>query len=238
MLVFFLIASRIPADEDDTAARIPLPTAGARCWPGARELVLAFLFLAVGPAIAWMAANAHPAVLDAGFPPTTVPGWTSTSTPTDWRPVFIGADREAFRSYRRGADSVEWYAAEYASQHQGKKLLGYNNSIVGVGAFSLLDQGIATSGARRFAYLHLQDAQGTQWVLWYVFEVGPHITISGFNAQLWYGMSSITKAVDARIIALRAKCSPDCAFARAELTRFVDSVCDDASRFGDCRRDP
>jgi len=237
MLIFFLIASRIPEYEHGAAAHVPPPTIDARCWPGARELVLAFLFLAAGPASAWMAINAHPAVLDARFQPPEVPGWTSTATPTNWRPVFIGADREEFRSYRRGGDSVEWYAAEYAFQQQGKKLLGYNNSIVGVGAFAVLDQGIATSRARRFAFLHLQDDQGVEWVLWYVFEVGPHVTTSGFRAQLWYGASSITKAVDARIISLRAKCDPDCTSARAELARFVDGVCDDASRFSDCRRD-
>jgi hypothetical protein len=43
--------------------------------------------------------------------------------------------------------------------------------------------------------------------------------------------------MDSRIEAFRAKCEPDCTAARRQLELFIDSICDNASRFGDCRRD-
>jgi hypothetical protein len=157
---------------------------------------------------------------------------------TSWRPVFIGADSERLSSYRREAAVVEIYTAEYAFQRQGKKLLGFSNSVLGADAYIVLDQSVVGRGSHRFISLEVQDAQGVRSLLWYVYEIGNREMTSGLRAQLWYGVRSLAAPVDARIVALRAECPADCVVAREELQAFVDSICDDTSRFGDCRRGP
>jgi hypothetical protein len=150
----------------------------------------------------------------------------------------MGADSERFASYRQGASAVEWYTADYAFQRQGRKLLGYYNSILGKGGFTVLDQGMQADAGQRFVTLQLRDQEGAQSLVWYAYKIGEQTMTSGLRAQLWYGVTSLLGPVDSQIVAFRAKCEPDCAAAREQLRLFVASICDTTSRFYNCRRDP
>jgi hypothetical protein len=150
----------------------------------------------------------------------------------------MGADSVRFASYRQGASAVEWYTADYAFQRQGRKLLGYYNSILGKGGFTVLDQGIQADAAQRFVNLQLRDQEGAQSLVWYTYKIGEQTMTSGLRAQVWYGVTSLAGPVDSQIVAFRAKCEPDCGAAREQLRLFVASICDTTSRFYNCRRDP
>jgi EpsI family protein len=240
MAVFFLIASRIPPGSSDAASASLAASADTGSqWSAGLTMALAFAALALGPSVAWAAARGDAAAtVGAPLLSERVQGWSGPlAAPTDWRPIFIGADSQSLATYRRDAASVEWYMADYAFQHQGKKLLGYNNSILGAGGFTVLDQGVVSHGAHRFVDMQLRDPQGAQSLLWYTYKIGPRTFASGLHAQLWYGVSSLAGRVDSRIVAFRAKCEPDCAAASAQLRLFIASICDDASRFDNCGRE-
>jgi len=238
MTVFFLVASRIPPPLVDVAHVTAAARPDTRTWPPRLALPLVFVAMGLGPTLAWTAARRDAAAVAAPAFAQRVSGWDGPlAAASRWRPLFIGADWEIFGLYRRGSAEVEWYTADYVFQRQGKKLLGYDNSILGADAFAVLEEDVVTDGVHGFVDLRLRDAQGAQSLLWYVYEIGTREMTSGLRAQLWYGAASLAGPVDSRIIALRAKCDPDCAAARARLQLFAANICDNASRFDNCWRD-
>jgi exosortase len=240
MAVFFMLAARIPSPAA-TARAPPRAMSAAHLWPPGRRIAAAFTAAALGPVLSWVAIRADSTALIAPPAAATVRGWSGPITASNiWKPVFIGADSEQLSTYRRGNAEVAWYQADYAFQRQGKKLLGYDNSIVGANGLTVVRQETVTHDARPFAELKLQDAAGAQSLLWYAYQVGSRQIASGLGAQLWYGMRSLPKSVESRILAFRAECTPNCAAAREQLALFVDGICEgaSASRFSNCRRDP
>jgi hypothetical protein len=193
--------------------------------------------LVLAPALSWWALHGDATAVAATLSPVRVPGWSGPLAASGiWRPIFIGADSERFATYRQGASTVEWYTADYAFQRQGRKLLGYYNSILGKGGFTVLDQGV--DSVRPFVNLQLRDEDGAPSLLWYTYKIGERTLTSGLHAQLWYGATSLAGPVDSQFIAFRAKCEPDCTAAAQQLRLFVASICDTTSRFYNCRRDP
>ena len=239
MAVFFLLASRLPAHPAETAAAPAVTCTDAGVWPSGLALVLVLTALVLAPALSGLAMRGDAAAVATTPLPVRVPGWSGPlAASSTWRPIFIGADSERFATYRQGASAVEWYTADYAFQRQGRKLLGYSNSILGKGGFTVLDQGIQADSAQRFVNLQLRDQEGEQSLLWYAYKIGERTLTSGLRAQLWYGVTSLAGPVDSQIVAFRAKCEPDCAAAHQQLRLFVASICDTTSRFYNCRRDP
>jgi EpsI family protein len=238
MAVFFALASRIPARSADMPVAHRAAGVRAGSFPAGLPVMLAFAALALGPALSWVAMHGDKTAATSSSAPLRVAGWSGPLVGSSaWRPVFVGADREWSATYRRGASTVEWYMADYAFQRQGRKLLGYYNSILGDGGFTVLDESMVSEGSGAFVNLQLRDQEGTQSILWYVYEIGPRTMTSGMLAQFWYGVTSVAAPVDSRIVAFRAKCEPDCTVAREQLRLFVASICDDTSRFDNCRRD-
>jgi EpsI family protein len=239
MTVFFLLASRLPARPTHTPVDSGVASRDARSGPSGLALVLALPALALAPALSWVAMRGDAAAVVAAPMPARVPGWRGPlAASSTWRPIFIGADSERLATYRQGASAIEWYTADYAFQRQGRKLLGYYNSILGNGGFTVLGQGIQADASQRFVNLQLRDQEGAQSLLWYAYRIGERTMTSGLRAQLWYGVTSLAGPVDSQIVAFRANCEPDCAAAREQLRLFVASICDTTSRFYNCRRDP
>ena len=236
MVVFFLLASRLPLRPADTRAA-PAISRTEAVGPSALALAPALAALLLAPALSWFAMRRDAAAVATSPSSVRVPGWSGPlAASSPWRPIFMGADSERLATYRQGAASVEWYTADYAFQRQGKKLLGYYNSILGNGGFTVLDQGV--DSVRTFANLQLRDEDGARSLLWYAYKIGERTMTSGLHAQLWYGVTSLAGPVDSQIIAFRAKCEPDCTAASQQLRLFVASICDTTSRFYNCRRDP
>jgi exosortase A len=236
--VFFLLASRLPLRPTETPAA-PTIARAEGALPSVSALALALVALILAPALLWWAMRGDAAAAATTQSSVRVPGWSGPLAGSSaWRPIFVGADSERLATYRQGASGVEWYTADYAFQRQGRKLLGYYNSIVGKDSLIVLDQGIEADSARRFVSLQLLNQEGTRSLLWFTYKIGERMMTSGLRAQLWYGVTSLTGPVDSQIIAFRAKCEPDCAAAGQQLRLFVASICDTTSRFYNCRRDP
>ena len=239
MTVFFVIASRLPVSSQarDSAAHTAARNTRVAAQP-AVPWVVACAALAVGPVLSLLAMQGDAAAVAAFPAPSTIPGWTGPLPDTGgWRPIFKGADREELAAYQRGNMSVEWYTADYAYQRQGRKLLGFENSIPGAGDFTILGKDVETTAAKPFVDLHLRDSDGKESLLWYLYKIGTRTMTSGLRAQLWYGVASVAGPVDSQIVAFRAQCDADCTFAREQLRGFVASICDATSRFDNCRRD-
>jgi exosortase len=235
---FFLIASRIPLQPANDGAA-PAPAAGEGLTsPAILGLPLLIAAMVLGPALAWAAARRDVAVTAAPIVAASVLGWEGPFAGEDlWQPLFIGADSEMLARYQHGSTQIEWYTAAYRFQRQGKKLLGYDNSITGVDSITILGQDVVTVAGRRFVDVHLEDMKGVQYLLWYVYEIGTLELTSGLRAQLWYGAASLAHPIESRIIGFRAKCDPDCAAAGAALALFTAAICDNASRFDNCWQD-
>ena len=236
MVVFFVVASRIPAPSLPvrTSADGASPTLRAR--PRGLVWAAAAAALAIGPVLCWAAMRGDTAAVAALQPAAQVPGWAGPlEDPSAWKPIFKGADREELATYRRGSTVIEWYTADYAFQRQGRKLLGFENSLPGAGV-TILQQDVATDALRPFVALRLRDPDGAPSLLWYVYKIGTRAITSGLGAQLWYGIASLAGPVDSQVVAFRSKCDADCTLAHEQLRRFVASICDATSRFDNCRR--
>jgi EpsI family protein len=237
MVVFFLFASRLPA-RSHTSSVAAIEPIDARARPIGLALLMALPALALAPALSWWAMHGDAAAVAVMPAPVQVPGWSGpVTTASAWRPIFIGADAEQFATYQRGGAAVERYSADYAYQRQGRKLLGYYNSIPG-SDLMVLEQGIETEAGAQFVSLLLSDQMGARSLIWHVYKIGSRTMTSGMRAQLWYGLTSLAGPVDSQLVAIRAKCEPDCDAAREHLRLFVASICDTTSRFYNCRRDP
>jgi EpsI family protein len=137
--------------------------------------------------------------------------------------VFVGADGNAHGIYAHAGQSVELYVAVYATQTQGKELVGYSNSITGAGEVSVeAESNIAPQG-RPAVELLVREPDGERYLLWYFYRVGTLQTANSVAAQVWYGVKSLAGAPQSRVVALRASCAADCEAARTALGSFLES---------------
>jgi len=216
MVVFFLVVRRWPVQDaqaspeadDMTATRVV-------AWPG---VALALAGLLIGPGWLLLDENRASAGDAAEVLPESVPGWSAeTSMPSEWRPVFVGADVQQGRRYVRASATVDAFAALYLSQQQGKELLGYDNSPAGEGSH-ILSQGAAGYWSETVAV----DDTGNCWLSWHAYRIDEQWQRPGLWLQLSYGLRSLWSAPLSAVIALRAPCaSDDCSAARVTLSEFA-----------------
>ncbi|HEX2493209.1 MAG TPA: exosortase-associated EpsI family protein, partial [Steroidobacter sp.] len=111
----------------------------------------------------------------------------------------------------------------YASQRQGKELIGYRNSILGTSTAKIIaHKRIAPQGPA--TELLLVSESGEESVLWYFYRVGAMQTNRDYVAQTWYAASSLASAPLSSIVALRTACAGDCGAARAALHEFIQAA--------------
>jgi exosortase A len=222
MVIFFLIARRWPVPPEPMVdANAPPPQTGAIAWNGA-AMALASLLIAPTWLIAdenVVAPEAMPEVM-----PVRVAGW-STESPTrgDWQPVFIGADLIQRAAFAKDSHAVEGFAALYADQHQGKELVGFNNSVLGE---SLNVQRRATSaGAGPWMAMEATDWRGERWLVWYAYRLDQQWYARTLPMQIQYGLRSLTSAPLSAVVAFRTRCAgEDCSAARETLREFTAST--------------
>lgn len=211
MVVFFLVVRRWPLAQIAATNRVPEASS-----PVAVPAALAALSgLMLGPLVSVVDRNkgASAAVHEFSSPEG---GWVSDAAEQGWRPVFVGADSEQLRRYRRGVATVDAYSATYLWQQQGKEIAGYGNSVLG--ELSAASGSVSTAPWRR---LHAQDRQGQDWVVRYAQRIDSDWIESGLGAQLTYGLRSLFAAPVSSIIVLRGRCAPDCDAAEASLDEFI-----------------
>jgi exosortase A len=223
MVPFFLIARRIargaplpmarPVPPDDPSSRGPLPA-------------LVVGLVALGLAAVWGAAVD---LRTAGEPRPqlampAVPGWDGPGlAEPDWQPSFPGAAAVQLAGYRQGDLVVDAFAAFFARQSELEKLIGYYARIEGAegwqergrSAVVLHDAGGAPTAAREHV---LEDAAGQQRLVWSWYEVRGTRLAGTIDVKLRESLRAFGWAPRSGIVALSARCVPDCDAARAAMT--------------------
>jgi exosortase/archaeosortase family protein len=218
MIVFFALASRMPI------ARVPPNTASAGDRPSAvsaRHLAAVFLgaLAALSLAPAWNAlvpAVAASELAEGPLLPQDVSGWSGPHPASGvWNPSYPDSDRSELAEYERAGHRVTAFIAQYASQRQGKELIGYSNSIT-MGLPDDLRRVVQMQSPHGpLARMDL-GPEGSSSVLLYYYRIGPHRMVTGIFAQICFGVASLTSAPMSSIVAVRAACDPDCDTAAAD----------------------
>lgn len=122
-----------PVDDPwiDPAVLQPPPQAKDRLVP----VALGSMLIAAG-VVAWSLIGASgEARLPASIEAPAIPGWRKVGSPTDWHPSFDGADRLLLSRYVDGRGrAVDLAIAIYASQSEGRELVGYGQGAVPPGS--------------------------------------------------------------------------------------------------------
>lgn len=228
MVIFFLIVRRWPVQaEPPVDAKAQPPPSGAIAWNGA---AMALASLLVAPT--WLLADKNLVALD-DLPevmPTRVAGWsTQSSARNDWQPVFIGADVIQRAAFSNGSHTVEGFAALYADQHQGKELVGFNNSVLGESMN--VRRRAASAGAGPWMEMETADWRGDRWLIWYAYRLDQQWYARTLPMQIQYGVRSLTSAPLSAVVAFRTRCAgEDCSAARTTLREFTASITPGAYR--------
>jgi exosortase/archaeosortase family protein len=219
MVIFFLIVRRWPVQDLEAApSGEKPPSSGAISWRGA---ALALTSLLIAPM--WLLADRNTIAAD-DLPrllPSTGNGWSAQETKRqEWQPTFVGADVTERRSYSKSATLVEGFAALYASQHQGKELIGFNNSMTGESL--RVRRRAASAGTDRWMEMEVVDGRGESWLLWYAYRLDQQWYDRTLPLQLQYGVRSLTSAPLSAVVAFRTSCAgEDCSAAQATLREFT-----------------
>lgn len=218
MMVFFFIASRTSAAEAGWPA--PPVASGRPTQPGALWLAagLSVIAMAVGPI--W---NAVAPLQAAAMPPSNAllpvdpAGWQGPASyhGGDWLPTYPNADATQAGTYSNAGQQVTVFAALYASQVQGRELVGYGNSIAGKA--TILESRDTPFGEE----LVVVGDGGQRWLVRYFFQIGPYRTHGDLHAQLHYGVASLTGRPLSGVFAVGAPCVPDCGAAGAVIEKFM-----------------
>lgn len=224
MLAYVLIVRRwrhfdLHADPAPAGARV---ASGWR-WP---RLAAAMALLATGiiPLWTWMApvgAAAGPNVVM----PVGMGGWSgpAESCSMHWQPQFESADWQQQREYQHGRQTVCLYMASYLSQHQGKELIGYFQSVHDPDSDIVAARVREASGVT-INELQLGSRRGVDRLVWYAYAIGDTSVRRDVEAQLTYAIGTLRGPLAASVYAVSAECAPDCATARESLAAFLPHV--------------
>ena len=219
MVLFFLIVRRWPVEAEQSPAPADTPpTDGVISWQGAALAVVSLLLAPL-----WLVADDNTVPLETlpRIVPSEISGWsTQTATREDWQPVFVGADVTQRATFSKDSIAVESFAALYADQHQGKELIGFDNSVAGE-ALRVRRRGSAAP----WLEMEAVDARGDSWLLWYAYRLDRQWYARTLPLQLQYGVRSLTSAPLAAVVAFRTRCErDDCSAARTTLREFADAA--------------
>lgn len=217
MAIFFFIAHRMKQEPVMTtsASAVPQPSL-PRSYLTLTALVLVLLM--VPCYVFTLQHRAVPAITVSVVPPA---GWQQSSEPvTAWQPSFMNADGSVLQRYTTADAQLDVYRAVYGEQNQQKKIAGYDNSPLGALRNGMEVIATATaSGA--FRETELSDALGNRELVWAAYSVDDRWFASALRAQLWSGLKTLLAAPRTGVLALHAKCQPDCTVARRAMDQWV-----------------
>jgi exosortase A len=219
-LGFYLyLSSRVPrGGHEEPRSKSSGSTAARGRMVAAAGLSVAALSL--GPV--WSLAGRGEALEPAVQSPPLLAGWSGPGLYlSDWRPEFANPDEEFLVAYHsESAADVVLYFAAYHSQHQGKELRGYGNSILGARYHSKETRRrevLVKAGVVPLVEHRVEGMDNGEMLVWSLFTVDGKPDSMGLPGQLAYGIRSLLRSPTASVIGLAADCRPDCESARNAL---------------------
>lgn len=184
--------------------------------PGSRIVRLqtaALLFVTLLAGTGTPASTSSQATLDAL--PILTGAWQGPFPSSGWQPTFTAALDQRQAAYVLGGRAVHVYVNLYESQRQGRELVHYRNSILGVGWSETGSTFVSQlDGAPAAAKLSVvRDESGHAWVLTGFYNVDGLLIATPLMAQLAYGARALLRPVPSGVIALASPCQGDCAAA-------------------------
>jgi EpsI family protein len=155
-------------------------------------------------------------------------GWQGPmEAASGWSPKFDQADVVSHSAYERDGKRVEVYVNWYASQTQGREVVGYGNRVEGgwaarqLGVRKLeLDRG-AVPGVQE---IMIASRNGTRRLVWYWYQIGDRAETSRVRAKLVGGWQALQGQRGAGLIAVSAACESDCEAAREALNGLLQNA--------------
>jgi exosortase A len=224
--LYLYMSSRVPHAARTAPSKVQAVEQPARGRPMIAA-VLSAAALALGPS--WLFAGVAKIEPIGQQSPPTLASWSGPSLYlSDWRPVFENSDEEFLAAYHHEAmGDVALYRATYHSQHQGKELRGYFNTVLGAQYQAKAShQREIEVGGRTFTFSE-QIAAGANdhdLLIWSLFTVEGQPDPMGFSSQLAYGVRSLLRYPEASVLAMAAECRPDCGRARDALKALASQV--------------
>lgn len=147
--------------------------------------------------------------------PILTGAWQGPFPSSGWSPTFKAPLEQRQAAYVSGGRTVHVYVNLYESQRQGRELVHYQNSILGVGWSETHSTVVSQlDGAPAAAKLRVvRDQSGRDWVLTRLYNVDGLLIATPLVAQLAYGARALLRPVPSGVIALASPCQGDCAAA-------------------------
>lgn len=234
MVVFFLLARRLPISTSAVAAEGHCPAGNAMSpatgrfagvfTVGALGLAVALAAMSFGPLWAALTPAARPVTDTVMLLPDELPDWQPENVPVDWQPVFVGADRTRQQTYHSNGQVVSAFAGIYYEQRQGKEMVGYDNTMTGTAQMQIVAVRRVELADGVFNELQTQGTNRAQALFWYRYEVGGSRTVSNLASQLLYGFKSLSGPPVSNVWVLRSNCGQDCNAARQTLNEFAGQL--------------
>jgi EpsI family protein len=221
MIIFFFVARYLPTAAESSDSPAPSNAFHA---PNVPVLVAALAALSIGPVWLAMAPQANARSMRSNTP-VSVEGWqgpTQTEA-TDWAPVYEGADSKTMVEYRKASIRAEVFVASYHEQHQGKELIGYDNSMIGPNLSIANLQRLESSGLK-LNVQHAMTRDGRRAVIIYYYAIGRAQTTSGRTAQLLYGWHSLFNVPVSEVVGAYAVCKSSCESEQSELISLLTTI--------------
>jgi EpsI family protein len=143
-----------------------------------------------------------------------------------WVPRYVGADGERRAAYVSSTGRVEVYVNTYGEQHQGEELIQYSNTLLAPGTWRRAwpHKTYRLAAQPPLVAFEARGADGSLWLLAYVFDVGGRRTTVDGLAQVYYGLQSLHNPAPSGIVALAVRCGADCSAAQELAGAFWDDM--------------
>lgn len=235
LLGVFFLARRVShvgaveqVDSSSAAAR-------AESGPGSAFRWSALLPLALLAGTFWLVQAAETTTARSpalGYLPLATGDWQGPlPARAEWQPHFIAPLAEVRAAYvSQGGVAVDVYVNLYGHQVQGQELVHYANSLFPGDLWErewpqTSTAIVSRSGHRAYSF-RARAGDGSSWLITYVYDIGGWLTGSDALAQLAYGARSILQPIPSGVIALAARCEPNCEAAQALVQSFWDDMSD------------
>jgi len=234
LVLFFVLAGRLSAEasvrsDSTTSTENPHPTA-SRVPAGGSQfllLLLASFAVLVGPAL-YFGVGSLPAATTSVESTPSYPGWRPLDIevrPSTWRPGFVGATEQHWRSWTDGDAQVLVDHLVYREQRQDAELIGYASRIA-PDSVVVEERRTALSVARpRVANEAILRVEDGHLLVWYWYRVGGRDTATPLMAKLLEVEAFLTRKTASELTAVSTPCEVgSCVEASRILTDFLDGA--------------